>query len=105
VLGASTAYHLARAGVSEVLLLESGELGGGSSAKPLGGVRAQFSDATNIALGARSLAAFRRFEIDVGVDIGLQQVGYLFALRDAADENDREPLTSAVVLDDSTSSS
>jgi sarcosine oxidase subunit beta len=68
-----------------VLLLESGELGGGSSAKPLGGVRAQFSDATNIALGARSLAAFRRFETDLGVDIGLQQVGYLFALRDAAD--------------------
>ena len=37
-------------------------VGGGSSAKPLGGVRAQFSDPANIALGARSLDAFRRFD-------------------------------------------
>jgi sarcosine oxidase subunit beta len=85
IMGTSTAYQLARAGVTNVTVLESAELGGGSSAKPLGGVRAVFSDAANIALGARSLEAFRRFETEVGVDIGLQQVGYLFAIRDAND--------------------
>ena len=84
-MGTSVAYHLARAGVTDVTVLESDELGSGSSAKPLGGVRALFSQDANIALGARSLEAFRRFETEVGVDIGLQQVGYLFAIREAAD--------------------
>ena len=85
VMGASTAYHLARAGVTNVTLLEAGGLASGSSGKPLGGVRAQFSDRANVALGLRSLLAFERFEAELGVDIGLQQVGYLFAVRDPAD--------------------
>lgn len=85
VMGTSTAYQLARSGVTDVVVLEAGELGSGSSAKPLGGVRAFFSDPANIALGARSLEAFRRFPTEVGVDIGLQQVGYLFVVRDPAD--------------------
>lgn len=84
IMGTATAYQLARAGVS-VTLLERGELASGSSGKPLGGVRASFSDPTNIALGQRSLAAFRRFPDEIGVDIGLQQVGYLFAVRDPTD--------------------
>ncbi len=85
VMGASTAYHLARAGVTDVVLLEAGEVASGSSGKPLGGVRAQFSDPTNIALGLRSLQAFRRFDDELGVDIGLEQVGYLFAISNRAD--------------------
>jgi sarcosine oxidase, subunit beta len=85
VMGTSTAFHLARAGVTDVVLLEAGELAGGSSGKPLGGVRAQFSDRANVQLGARSLAAFRSFRDEVGADIGLRRVGYLFVLRDAAD--------------------
>jgi sarcosine oxidase, subunit beta len=85
VMGTSTAYRLARAGVADVVLLEASELASGSSGKPLGGVRAQFSDPTNIELGARSLEAFRRFGDEFGVDIGHRQVGYLFLIRDAAD--------------------
>src|SRR5690349_11472585 len=85
IMGTSTAYHLARAGVRGVVVLEAGELACGSSGKPLGGVRAQFSDPANIALGARSLAAFGRFHDEFGVDIGFQQVGYLFLIRDGGD--------------------
>jgi sarcosine oxidase subunit beta len=85
VMGASTAYHLARAGVTDVVLLEAADLASGSSGKPLGGVRAQFSDRANVELGARSLAAFRAFGDEVGVDIGLRPVGYLFVLRAAGD--------------------
>ncbi|MGI8416923.1 MAG: NAD(P)/FAD-dependent oxidoreductase [Nakamurella sp.] len=85
VMGASTAYYLARAGVTDVVLLEAGDLASGSSGKPLGGVRAQFSDPTNIGLGLHSLRAFRHFEDELGVDIGLQQVGYLFAIRNESD--------------------
>ena len=85
IMGASIAFHLARSGVTEITVLDSGDLGGGSSAKPLGGVRALFSDPANIALGARSLEAFRRFDTEVGGDIGLQQVGYLMVIRNPAD--------------------
>ena len=85
VMGTSAAYHLARAGIRDVVVLEANELASGSSGKPLGGVRAQFSDPANIALGARSLIAFGSFNDDFGVDIGYQQVGYLFLIRDDAD--------------------
>src|SRR5688572_24461188 len=85
IMGSSTAFYLARAGTRGIVVLEADELASGSSGKPLGGVRAQFSDQANIELGARSLAAFRHFAEVFGVDIGYQQVGYLFLLRDDAD--------------------
>ncbi|MEU3247686.1 FAD-binding oxidoreductase [Streptomyces sp. NPDC006875] len=80
VIGTSIAYHLARAGVRDVVLVERGELASGSTARAAGGVRAQFSDELNIRLGARSLEAFARFGEDPGQDIGLHRVGYLFLL-------------------------
>ncbi|WP_109004140.1 NAD(P)/FAD-dependent oxidoreductase [Streptomyces rishiriensis] len=80
VMGAAIAYHLAAAGVRDVLLLERDELAAGSTSKAAGGVRAQFSDELNIQLGARSLEAFGRFGEEIGHDIGLHRVGYLFLL-------------------------
>ncbi|MBD0843757.1 NAD(P)/FAD-dependent oxidoreductase [Streptomyces sp. TRM68416] len=80
VMGTSIAWHLARAGVPDVVLVERDELASGSTSKAAGGVRAQFSDELNIRLGARSLEAFARFEADTGHDIGLHRVGYLFLL-------------------------
>ncbi|MBV9922709.1 MAG: FAD-binding oxidoreductase [Pseudonocardia sp.] len=85
IMGASIAYHLARAGITDVTVLEAGEVACGSSGKPLGGVRVQFSDRANIELGLRSLHAYGRFAEEIGKDIGLRRVGYLFALRDPAD--------------------
>ncbi len=78
VMGASAAFHLAEAGVPDVLLLERDSLGGGSTVRSAGGVRAQFSDPVNIRLGARSLAAFEEFATRPGAEIDLHQVGYLF---------------------------
>jgi sarcosine oxidase subunit beta len=80
VMGASIAFHLAEAGVRDVLLLERDSLAGGSTSKAAGGVRAQFSDALNVQLGARSLDAFERFGERPGHEIDLHQVGYLFLL-------------------------
>lgn len=80
VMGASIAYHLARAGVPDVVLVERDELASGSTSRAAGGVRAQFSDELNIQLGARSLEAFGRFGEEPGQDIGLHRVGYLFLL-------------------------
>jgi sarcosine oxidase subunit beta len=88
VMGASAAFHLAEAGVRDIVVVERGELACGSSGKPIGGVRAQFSDPLNIELGSRSLRAFEDFTRRPGADIRLDTVGYLFLLtteRQAAD--------------------
>jgi sarcosine oxidase subunit beta len=83
VMGLSTAYHLARAGVTDIVLLERGEFGSGSTCKAAGGVRAQFSDAVNIELGWRSLKTFETFRESFDQEIDLRQVGYLFLLETA----------------------
>jgi len=85
VMGASAAFHLAEAGVTDVVLLEADELSCGSTSKSAGGVRLQFSDEINIALALRSMDAFERFGERPGADIGLRQVGYLFLLTDPSD--------------------
>jgi sarcosine oxidase subunit beta len=78
-IGTSAAFHLAEAGV-RVTLIERAELGSGSTSRAAGGVRAQFSDALNVQIAQRSLAAFRDFGLRPGWEIGLKQVGYLFVL-------------------------
>ncbi len=84
VIGLSAAYQLAAAGVTDVVVLEQGDLGGGSTSKAAGGVRTAFSDEVNIHLSQRSLAAFERFGDEHDQDIDLRRSGYLFLLRDAA---------------------
>ncbi|UUN25458.1 FAD-binding oxidoreductase [Streptomyces sp. FIT100] len=85
VIGASVAFHLAEAGVRDVLVLERDTPAAGSSGKPIGGVRAQFSDPLNIRLGQRSLRAWHGFAARPGADVGLRTVGYLFLLSRAED--------------------
>jgi sarcosine oxidase subunit beta len=80
VIGTSIAFHLAEAGVADVVLIERDELGAGSTSKAAGGVRAQFSDSLNIQLGAHSLRAFAEFSARPGQEIDFRRVGYLFLL-------------------------
>jgi sarcosine oxidase subunit beta len=84
VIGTSIAFHLAEAGVG-VTLLERDMLAAGSTSRAAGGVRAQFSDPVNIALGARSLALFEEFGTRPGAEIDLRQHGYLFLLDNDSD--------------------
>jgi sarcosine oxidase subunit beta len=80
-MGASTAYHLARRGVTDVVLLEREKLlGTGSTGRNAGGVRHQFSNAGNIRLSIESIALFERFAEEVGQPIDFHQDGYLFLL-------------------------
>jgi sarcosine oxidase, subunit beta len=85
IMGVSTAYHLAAAGVTGVVLADAGALGSGSTSKAAGGVRAQFSDTINIHLALRSLRVFETFTERFGQEIDFHQVGYLFLLDSAAD--------------------
>jgi sarcosine oxidase, subunit beta len=83
-IGTSIAFHLAEAGAN-VCLLERESLSSGSTSRAAGGVRTQFSDPLNIAIGLRSIEAFERFGERPGGDIELRQVGYLFLLDRAGD--------------------
>lgn len=95
VIGTSCAFHLAEAGVRDVVLAERTELGSGSSSRAAGGVRAQFSDEINIRLGQKSLAAFADFARRPGWEIGMHRVGYLFVL---TREEDVEAFARGVAL-------
>ena len=77
VVGCSTAFHLAEAGQS-VLLVEKSAIASGSSSKAAGGVRACFSDPLNVAIGKRSLELLADIGSRPGGEIDLHRVGYLF---------------------------
>ncbi len=85
-MGASVAYHLARLGVTDVVLVEREQmLGTGSTGRNAGGVRHQFSNEANIRLSLESIALLERFADEVGQPIDFHQDGYLFLLtRDAS---------------------
>jgi sarcosine oxidase subunit beta len=80
-MGASVAYHLARRGVTDVVLLEREKmLATGSTGRNAGGVRHQFSNEANIRLSIESIALLERFADEVGHPIDFHQDGYLFLL-------------------------
>ncbi len=85
VMGASAAYHLARRGCTDVVLLERGPfLGMEATGKCAGGIRYQFSTEINVRLSQLSLPMLERFHDELGQDIDLRWPGYLFLLDNAA---------------------
>ncbi len=81
VMGASAAFHLAKRGLSDVVILEREQFfGQGSTGRCAGGIRHQFSTDINIELSIKSIAMLERFEQDTGQPIDLKQTGYLFLL-------------------------
>jgi len=81
VMGASAAFHLARRGVRDIVLLERESFfGQGSTGRCAGGIRHQFSTDINIELSIHSIAMLERFQQETGQPIDLKQNGYLFLL-------------------------
>ena len=86
VMGASTAYHLARRGVKNVLLLEKEQFyGQGATGRCAGGVRYQFSTEINVRLSQLSLPMLESFEQEIGQPIDYRQCGYLILLSNEED--------------------
>lgn len=78
VMGASAAYHLAKCGVKNIVLLEKEEFfGTGATGRCAGGVRYQFSTDINIKLSIESLPMIERFKDEIGQDVNYRQCGYL----------------------------
>ena len=81
IMGASTAYHLAKRGCTNVVLLEAGSMfGQGSTGLNAGGIRYQFGSPVNIALSTISIDMMERFADDMDQEVGLRRCGYLFLL-------------------------
>ena len=86
VMGVSTAYHLARRGVRDVVLLERDTfLGHGATGRCAGGVRYQFATEINIRLSLVSLPMIERFEDETGISPQYRPIGYLFVLTRSQD--------------------
>src|SRR5512141_1922184 len=78
VMGASAAYHLAKCGIKNVVLLEKEAFfGTGATGRCAGGVRYQFSTEVNVRLSLASLPMLERFREEIGQDIDYHPCGYL----------------------------
>ncbi len=86
IIGTSLAWHLAKAGARDVVVVEREVNPGlGSTAKAAGGIRAQFGSDINVRLSKLSIEAFERFGAEVGVDVQFNQAGYLWIATTAAE--------------------
>jgi sarcosine oxidase subunit beta len=86
VMGASTAYHLAKKGCDDVLLLERERFfGTQATGKCAGGIRHQFGTEINVQLSKLSLPMLDRFEEELGQPIDLNLCGYMFLLTEPED--------------------
>jgi sarcosine oxidase subunit beta len=88
VMGASTAYHLAERGQTNVVLLEKEDFfGQGATGRCAGGIRYQFATEVNVRLSIESLPMFERFEDEIGQVVDYRKCGYLFLLSEEEDTN------------------
>jgi len=85
VIGVSLAYHLAARGHTDVVVLERGQLGEGTTAKATGGIRQQFTSEINARLVRRSVDLFTRFREETGQPFDFRQHGYAFLLQRSED--------------------
>jgi sarcosine oxidase subunit beta len=91
VVGCSIAYHLARRGVRDVVVLERETVGSGTTSKAAGGIRAQFGTETEIRFSLESIRVLESFAEEFGVDPGFKRIGYLFLVAEEADRRAFEP--------------
>jgi sarcosine oxidase subunit beta len=83
VMGLSIAYHLAKRGLTDVVVVDRGYLAEGASGRNGGGIRQQWSTELNIRLMQDSVELCRQFAVELGVNVWFRQGGYLFLARTA----------------------
>ena len=88
VLGLSAAYHLKRSDPAKksVVIDMYGGPGQGNSAKSTGGFRNVFSSETNFLLANSTIDFFSHLE-NIGYDLKLAKIGYLWLLSGRQDSN------------------
>jgi len=78
IIGVSTAYYLAKAGI-EVSLFEKGCVSGEQSSRNWGWVRVQGRDEREIPLMLRSLEIWRGLSEEIGFETGYREEGCLYS--------------------------
>ncbi len=84
IVGCSTAYFLAKRGVS-VLLCEKGRIAGEQSGRNWGWVRQQGRDPAEMPMILDSMQIWRGLEAETGEDLGFHQGGCIYLARDLAE--------------------
>ena len=78
VIGCSTAYHLARLGITDVVVVEMDQVGSGASGKSASMLSLQFcTDELSARLAKHSYERYLRFEDEIGVPIDFKRIGWL----------------------------
>jgi sarcosine oxidase subunit beta len=77
-IGCSVAYNLAERGVGNILVVDRGGIGEGSTGRCAGGVRAQFGTEVNVRMGILSRRLLLESEHRLGRPSDFRQIGYLF---------------------------
>jgi sarcosine oxidase, subunit beta len=90
-VGCSIAYHLARRGVRDVVVVERETVGSGTTSKAAGGIRAQFGTEPEIRFSLEGQRVLESFKEEFGGDPGFQRIGYLFLISSPADLRAFEP--------------
>ena len=86
VVGLSIAHHLAKRGMTDVVVLEKESMvGAGSTGRCAGGFRHQFSTEINIRLSLLSVSKLEHFAEELDQAIDFYQDGYLFLLQTPED--------------------
>ena len=85
VMGCSLAFHLARLGLRNIIVLDRSGIGQGATLACAGGVRAQFSTEINIRIGMEAKRMLRGFEKETDRPADYREIGYLFLLRTAVE--------------------
>jgi sarcosine oxidase subunit beta len=95
VTGASTAYHLTRRGVRDVILVDKGTVASGGTGKSSACVRQHYSTAETCRMIRYSLEFFQHFAERVdGASCGFRHTGYLLGV----DDKMRVPMETSVAL-------
>jgi len=81
IMGLSIAYHLAKRGVTDVVVLDRSYLNGGASGRNGGGIRAQWSSEANVRLMQESIRICSEFASEMKINVWFRQGGYLFVVR------------------------
>src|SRR6476659_701804 len=81
IIGAFTAYYLARRGL-KVALIEKGRVGAEQSSRNWGWCRQQNRDARELPMATKSLERWERFAADSGEDTGFRRCGLLYLSND-----------------------
>lgn len=79
VIGCSTAYHLAHAGVGDVVVLEKDQVGGGSSSKSAAMLSLQFCQSElSLQMAKYSYERYMAFEEELGFSIDFHRTGWMY---------------------------